>query len=76
MASYLVINPLLGKSMDWFLYDNGLHHERVKESEKHTRNVHNSLMTKRKSMDWFLLDRNLHHERVKDALLQLISFPP
>ena len=23
---------LLYKPMDWFLYDNGLHHERVKES--------------------------------------------
>ena len=25
---------LLGKSMDWFLYDNGLRHERVKQVVK------------------------------------------
>ena len=27
-------NDLLYKSMDWFLYDNGLHHERVKKIKK------------------------------------------
>ena len=28
---------LLRKSMDWFLYDNGLRHERVKLSRSHIR---------------------------------------
>ena len=35
LLSELTSIPLLCKSMDWFLYDNGLRHERVKSSEKH-----------------------------------------
>ena len=28
---------ITAKSMDWFLYDNDLHHERVKQSKKHSK---------------------------------------
>ena len=30
MTEAVIIRYLLRKSMDWFLYDNGLRHERVK----------------------------------------------
>ena len=31
----IILSDLQGKSVDWFLYDNGLRHERAKKREKH-----------------------------------------
>ena len=39
---FSVTVDLLRKSMDWFLYDNGLRHERVKRAEKFRRGEDNS----------------------------------
>ena len=68
---------LQSKSMDWFLYDNGLRHERAKyylqmiscgkfytiKFNYFSRRPNNTLLCK--PVDWFLYDNGLHHERVK-----------
>ena len=48
--------------MDWFLYDNGLRHERVNDGG----------LYRRESMDKLLCDRDLRHEQVQAVLTQMI----
>ena len=40
MEAFIILKPvhnLLRKSVDWFLYDRGLHHERVKQGDSSSR---------------------------------------